>query len=59
VLALSPAPLLVLRGLHRHRLLVHARRSADVQAMLRDWLAEVDVPSSVRVTVDVDPYSFL
>jgi primosomal protein N' (replication factor Y) len=59
VLGPAPAPLSMLRGRHRHRLLVHARRSADVQAMLRDWLAGVDVPSSVRVTVDVDPYSFL
>ena len=59
VLGPAPAPLAMLRGRHRHRLLVHARRSADVQAMLRDWLAAVPVPSSVRVTVDVDPYSFL
>lgn len=59
VLGPAPAPLAMLRGRHRHRLLVHARRSADVQSMLRDWLATVPVPSSVRVTVDVDPYSFL
>lgn len=59
VLGPAPAPLAMLRGRHRHRLLVHARRSADVQSMLRDWLAKVPVPSSVRVTVDVDPYSFL
>ncbi|MFC3712754.1 primosomal protein N' [Sphingoaurantiacus capsulatus] len=59
VLGPAPAPLAMLRGRHRHRLLVHARRSADIQGMLRDWLATVPVPSSVRVTVDVDPYSFL
>lgn len=59
VLGPAPAPLSMLRGRHRHRLLVHARRSADVQAMLREWLGKVEVPSNVRVTVDVDPYSFL
>lgn len=59
VLGPAPAPLSMLRGRHRHRLLVHARRSADVQGMLREWLGKVEVPSSVRVTVDVDPYSFL
>jgi primosomal protein N' (replication factor Y) len=59
VLGPAPAPLAMLRGRHRHRLLVHARRSADVQALLRDWLAQVEVPNSVRVHVDVDPYSFL
>lgn len=55
----APAPLAMLRGRHRFRLLVHARRSLDVQAAIRDWLAAVDWPSRVRVTVDVDPYSFL
>jgi len=31
-------PLAMLRGRHRQRLLVHARRSLDVQQVLRDWL---------------------
>ena len=59
VLGPAPAPLAMLRGRHRQRLLVHARRSADIQGMLREWLGAVAVPSSVRVRVDVDPYSFL
>jgi len=59
VLGPAPAPLSMLRGRHRHRLLVHARRTADIQSTLKEWLGKVEVPSSVRVTVDVDPYSFL
>ncbi|MEO8455424.1 MAG: primosomal protein N' [Sphingomicrobium sp.] len=55
----APAPLAMLRGRHRQRLLVHARRSLDVQDVIRDWLAEVEWSSKVRVSVDVDPYSFL
>jgi primosomal protein N' (replication factor Y) (superfamily II helicase) len=55
----APAPLAMLRGRHRQRLLVHARRSLDVQDVIRDWLAEVEWGSKVRVSVDVDPYSFL
>jgi primosomal protein N' (replication factor Y) len=55
----APAPLAMLRGRHRQRLLVHARRSLDVQDVIRDWLADVDWSSKVRVSVDVDPYSFL
>lgn len=55
----APAPLAMLRGRHRHRLLVHARRALDVQDVIRDWLGAIDWPSSVRVAVDVDPYSFL
>ena len=55
----APAPLAMLRGRHRQRLLVHARRSLDVQDVIRDWLAGVEWSAKVRVSVDVDPYSFL
>ena len=55
----APAPLAMLRGRHRYRLLVHARRALDVQDVIRTWLAGVDWPAKVRVAVDVDPYSFL
>jgi primosomal protein N' (replication factor Y) len=55
----APAPLAMLRGRHRQRLLVHARRSLDVQDVIRDWLADIEWSARVRVSVDVDPYSFL
>lgn len=55
----APAPLAMLRGRHRQRLLVHARRSLDVQDVIRVWLAPLKWPTGVRVAVDVDPYSFL
>ena len=55
----APAPLAMLRGRHRQRLLVHARRALDVQDLIRDWLGGLEWPRTVRVAVDVDPYSFL
>ncbi len=55
----APAPLAMLRGRHRLRLLVHAARSVPVQDIIRDWLGGLAWPRSVRVAVDVDPYSFL
>jgi primosomal protein N' (replication factor Y) len=55
----APAPLAMLRGRHRQRLLVHARRTLDVQDVIRDWLETVEWGAKVRVSVDVDPYSFL
>lgn len=55
----APAPLAMLRGRHRQRLLVHAKRSLDVQGVIRDWLASIEWSPKVRVSVDVDPYSFL
>ena len=59
VLGPAPAPLAILRGRHRRRLLLKTRRDIAVQPLLRAWLAEVEVPRSVRVDVDVDPVSFL
>ncbi len=59
VLGPAPAPLSLLRGRHRQRLLVKARRDVKVQDMLRRWLKAVPLPGGVRVQVDVDPYSFL
>jgi len=55
----APAPLAMLRGRHRQRLLVHAARKLDVQDVIRDWLGDLEWNAKVRVTVDVDPYSFL
>ena len=55
----APAPLAMLRGRHRQRLLVHAHRKLDVQDVIRDWLGAIDWSAKVRVAVDVDPYSFL
>ncbi|WP_336973975.1 primosomal protein N' [Sphingobium aromaticiconvertens] len=55
----APAPLSVLRGRHRHRLLVHATRAIDVQDAIREWLGNIVWKSSTRVAVDVDPYSFM
>ncbi|NLS25226.1 Primosomal protein N' [Sphingomonas sp. S2M10] len=55
----APAPLAMLRGRHRFRLLVHAKRSFDVQDVIRDWLGGLGWSPRVRVAVDVDPYSFV
>jgi len=59
VLGPAPAPLAILRGRHRRRLLLKTRRDIAVQPLLRTWLAKVPVPRGGRVDVDVDPVSFL
>jgi len=59
VLGPAPAPLAVLRGRHRRRLLLKTRRDIAVQPLLRAWLERVKVQGSARVDVDVDPVSFL
>ncbi|MDJ0947422.1 MAG: primosomal protein N' [Alphaproteobacteria bacterium] len=59
VLGPAPAPLTLLRGQQRWRLLVKATRESNLQAVLRRWLNAVQTPAGVRVKVDVDPYSFV
>jgi primosomal protein N' (replication factor Y) len=55
----ADAPLALVRGQRRKRLLVQAARSVDLQAFLGAWRNRLKPPSSIRLTVDVDPYSFL
>jgi primosomal protein N' (replication factor Y) len=59
VLGPSTAPLALLRGRHRRRFLLKATRDVAVQPLLRKWLEHIGLPGSVRLQVDVDPYSFL
>ena len=59
ILGPAPAPMAFLRNRYRYRFLINARRSARLQAVLRDWLAMQDFPPGVRIGVDIDPYSFV
>ncbi|MDC0887085.1 primosomal protein N', partial [Altererythrobacter sp.] len=59
ILGPAPAPMALLRGRYRYRLLVNARRSAKVQDVIRHWLAPLQFSRGVRVSVDIDPYSFV
>ncbi|MCO5070304.1 MAG: primosomal protein N' [Rhizobiaceae bacterium] len=60
VLGPAEAPLAVVGGRHRFRLLLHGDRKSDMQGYLRRLLADAPkARGSVRVQVDIDPQSFL
>lgn len=60
VLGPAEAPIAVVRGRHRFRVLVKASRGFDLSAYLRQWLAATPkARGNVRLEVDVDPTSFL
>jgi len=59
VLGPAPAPLAILRGRHRRRLLVKASRGTRLQPLLAAWVKGVRAPNAVRVQIDIDPYGFL
>ena len=55
----APAPVYMLRGKFRYRLLLKTAKTIKIQDVLREWLRKVSPPSNVRVEIDVDPYSFM
>ncbi len=59
ILGPAPAPMALLRNRYRYRFLVNARRSANLQATLREWIGGVEFAPGVRVGIDIDPYSFV
>ncbi|MBM3607642.1 MAG: primosomal protein N' [Alphaproteobacteria bacterium] len=59
ILGPAEAPILMVRGRYRYRLLVKAPRTMDMQGFLRAMLREAPKErASLRVQVDVDPVSF-
>ena len=55
----ADAPFALVRGRRRKRFLVRADRGVDLSAYLAAWRARMKVPGAIRLTIDVDPYSFL
>jgi primosomal protein N' (replication factor Y) (superfamily II helicase) len=60
VLGPAEAPLGLIRGRYRFRLLVKSPRNFDLSAYLREWTAAAPKPKGkIRLEIDVDPQSFL
>ena len=60
ILGPAEAPLALIAGRHRFRLLVHGERRSDMQTYIKALLsAGPKIRGSVRVAVDIDPQSFL
>jgi primosomal protein N' (replication factor Y) (superfamily II helicase) len=60
VLGPAEAPLAVIKGRYRFRLLVKSQRNVDVSEYLREWLAAAPkTKGNLKLEVDVDPQSFL
>jgi len=55
----ADAPLGLIRGRRRKRFLVRADRTVDLSAYMAAWRARVRPRGAIRVSLDIDPYSFL
>jgi primosomal protein N' (replication factor Y) (superfamily II helicase) len=60
VLGPAEAPLALVRGRHRLRLLIKAPRNYDLSVYLRRWLAKAPKRRGpIKLEIDIDPQSFL
>lgn len=60
VLGPAEAPLALVRGRHRFRLLVHGKRGVDMQGFVRTMVEKGPKErASIQVQIDIDPQSFL
>ena len=55
----APAPLTRIRGKYRFRLLMKGAANTVLQPFLKTALAQCNVPSTIDLTIDVDPQSFM
>jgi primosomal protein N' (replication factor Y) len=54
----APAPIARVRGRHRVRILIKASKGVLIQPALTAWYASIDLPTNVRVRIDIDPQTF-
>jgi primosomal protein N' (replication factor Y) len=60
ILGPAEAPLAVVRGRYRFRILVKSPRAFDLSGFLRGWLAAAPkTKGNLKLEVDIDPQSFL
>lgn len=55
----APAPIARVRGRHRVRLLVKAGKGVALQSAIAQWIAPLRLRGELRLSVDIDPQSFL
>ena len=60
ILGPAEAPMALVRGRFRFRLLIQSARNTDLQNWLRQWMDIAPRPrGNIRVQIDIDPQSFL
>jgi primosomal protein N' (replication factor Y) len=55
----APAPIARVRSRFRVRMLIKAEKSASLQRALSQWIAPITLKGDLRLSVDIDPQSFL
>lgn len=59
VLGPAPAAIYKLRTRFRYRILIKTPKSLDLSKIMASWIKLIEVPASIKLKVDIDPYHFL
>jgi len=59
ILGPAPAPISLLRGKHRYRFLIKSSKNINIQKVIKNWIKKLKKPPSIRLIIDIEPYSFL
>ena len=59
ILGPSPSPMYKLRNKFRYRVIIRTKKQNNIQSYIANWLSLVEVPSSIQLKVDIDPYNFI
>lgn len=59
VLGPAPAPIMRVRNRYRYRFLIKASRQAPVQGYIHQWLGQIKLPNTAKLSIDIDPYNFM
>ena len=59
ILGPAPAPVVYLRGKFRYRFLIKSSKEINIQKVIKNWLKNIKIPSYIKLTIDIEPYSFL
>ncbi len=58
ILGPAPAPLSFLRGRYRNRFLIKSPKDTFSQDIVKNWIENTKIPKQIRISIDVDPYTF-
>ena len=58
ILGPAPAPLSFLRGRYRNRFLIKSPKNTFSQDIVKNWIENTQIPKQIRISIDVDPYTF-
>ncbi len=55
----APAPMFLLRGRFRWRILLKSLRKNSLNIEISKWIESLNIPKNVRIQIDIDPITFL